>query len=234
MAMIFNMLISILLYISGAIFFIIGGILLILSGIISRKLLFKCIPFFCHLFMFSMGVRIKIKGEFPKNGPFVIMSNHGSFIDPFVVPPALSGEYTAIVAAKNYKIPLFASLLKSLKAVPVQRSNKEAAMASIKFAEKVIHSDGCHMVILPEGTRTLDGKLLPFKKGGFHMALNTQTPILLVVHRGTYLYKPKNRWTLSPRTIEVVIGPIIEVEGYDKNNINELLDKTWNGMNKLL
>ena len=77
--------------------------------------------------------------------------------------------------------------------MPVQRGNKEAARDSIKFAEKVIHEDGCHMVILPEGTRTLDGKLQSFKKGGFHMALNTNTPILLVVHRGAHLYKPKNR-----------------------------------------
>ena len=211
---IINILISLLLYTSGCIVFILGGLLLVITGIISRTLMFKYIPIFCHLFMLSMGVRIKQKGVFPKGGPFVIMSNHASFIDPFIVPPSLRGEYTAIVAAKNFKIPLFSNLLKALKAVPVQRGNKEAAMASIKFAEKVIHEDGCHMVILPEGTRTLDGKLLPFKKGGFHMALNTKTPILLIVHRGGYFYKPKNRWTLSPRIVEVEIGPIIDIKGY--------------------
>ena len=108
--------------------------------------------------MFSMGVIIRKKGKFPDGGPFIIMSNHGSFIDTFVVPPSIKGEYTAIVAAKNFKLPLFSSLLRSLKAVPVKRGNKESAMRSIKFAEKVIHSDGCNMVILPEGTRTLDGK----------------------------------------------------------------------------
>ena len=229
-----RIIISLFLYMTGCITFIFGGILLLISGIISRKLMFKVIPIYCHLFMFSMGVRIKQKGEFPDGGPFVIMSNHGSFIDPFIVPPSLRGEYTAIVAAKNYKIPLFSSLLRALKAVPVQRGNKEAARDSIKFAEKVIHEDGCHMVILPEGTRTLDGKLQPFKKGGFHMALNTNTPILLVVHRGAHLYKPKNRFTLSPRTIEVEIGPVIDIAGYDKNNLDELIQKTWDEMNQLI
>jgi len=229
------MLISIILYISGFIGFIVGGLILLITAMISQKLMFQYIYYFCHIVMFCMGVRINIKGEFPnKQGPFVIMSNHGSFIDVFVVPPSIQGKFTAIVAAKNLKIPLFGSLLKKIKAVPIIRDNKEAAMQSIKLAEKVIHEDKYHMVILPEGTRTLDGKLQKFKKGGFHMAINTGAPILLIAHRDTYLYKPKNRWILSPRTIDVVIGPIIETDGYDSNNIRELVDKTWNEMNNLL
>ena len=195
--------------------------------------MFLYIPTFCHALMFSMGVHIKKRGAFPKGGPFIIMSNHGSFIDTFVVPPSIKGEYTAIVADKNFKIPLFASLLKRLKAVSVQRGNKESALQSIKVAEHVIHTDKCSMVILPEGTRTLDGKLQKFKKGGFYMALNTKTPILIIVHRNTHLYKPKNRWTLSPRSIEVVIGPVIDIEGYTIDNMDELINKTWNEMNNL-
>ena len=229
-----RILISLFLYLSGLIVFIIGSILLLLAAMKSRKLMFKYIPIFCHTFMLSMGVIIRKKGTFPTGGPFIIMSNHGSFIDSFVVPPSLKGEYTAVVATKNWKIPLFANILNSLKAVPVQRGDKESAIKSIKFAEKVIHSDGCHMVILPEGTRTLDGKLQQFKKGGFHMALNTKTPILLIAHRNTHLYKPKNRWTLSPRVIDVIIGPVINTDEYNMDNINSLIDKAWNEMNKLI
>ncbi len=230
-----NMLTSIILYVFGFIGFMVGGLILLIIAMISRKLMFQYIYYFCHTLMFCMGVKINIKGKFPnKKGQFVIMSNHGSFIDVFVVPPSIQGKFTAISAAKNFKIPLFGSLLKKIKAVPIIRENKEAAMQSIKLAEKVIHKDKYHMVILPEGTRTLDGKLQKFKKGGFHMAINTQTPILLIVHRGTYLYKPKNRWRLSPRTIDVIIGPTIETDGYDANNIHELIDKTWNEMNNLL
>ena len=229
------MLISIILYIFGFIGFVIGGLIFLITAIISQKLMFQYINYFCHILMFCMGVRINIKGEFPNTqGQFVIMSNHASFIDVFVVPPSIQGKFTAIVADKNFKIPLFGSLLKKIKAVPVIRGNKEAAIQSIKLAEKVIHKDKYHMVILPEGTRTLDGKLQKFKKGGFHMAINTQTPILLIVHRETHLYKPKNRWILSPRTIDVVIGPIIKTDGYDANNIHKLIDKTWNEMNHLL
>ena len=174
--------------------------------------MFHYIPKFCYGFMFSMGVRIKQKGKFPDGGPFVIMSNHGSFIDPFIIPPSLQGEYTAIVAAKNYKIPLFSNLLRALKAVPVQRGNKQSARESIQFAEKVIHEDGYHMVILPEGTRTLDGKLQPFKKGGFHMAINTKTSILPIAVKGLFQIKPKNRWSISPQQATMIIGNPITVD----------------------
>ena len=232
--MVINKFQSLILYLLGCIVFVIGGFILLIISLFSIKLMYQYIYYFCHFLMFCMGVKINIKGKFPKDGTFVIMSNHGSFIDVFVIPPALRGRFTAIIASSNLKIPLFGLLLKKIKAVPIIRENKEAAIKSIKFAEEVIHKHKYHMVILPEGTRTLDGKLQPFKKGWFHMAINTKTSILLVAHRETYLYKPKNRWWLSPRTIDVVIGPVINTENYNKKNIQELIDKTWNEMNNLI
>lgn len=229
-----KIIISIILYLLGFVAFLIGGIILLIISMFSIKLMYKYIYYFCHVLMFMMGVRINIKGEFPNKGTFVIMSNHGSFIDVFVLPPSLRGKFTAVVEASNLKIPLFGSLLKKIKAVPIIRENKESAMKSIKFAEEVIHKHKYHMVILPEGTRTLNGDLQKFKKGGFHMAINTQTPILVVAMRNTYLYKPKNRWTLSPRTIDVIIGSVINIEGYNSNNIQDLVDKTRNEMKKIL
>tara|TARA_B100001250_G_C19789638_1_gene785831 strand:- start:1225 stop:1929 length:705 start_codon:yes stop_codon:yes gene_type:complete len=234
MAKIINIIISPILYLQGAIVFVIGGIICLLLAIISRSLMFKYVPIFCHVMLFSMGVIIRKRGKFPEGGPFIIMSNHASFIDVFTVPPAIKGEYTAVVAAKNLKIPLFSTMLKTIKAVPVQRKNKEAARKSIQLAEQVIHDDQCSMVILPEGTRTIDGKLQPFKKGGFHMAINTKTSILLIAHRNAHLYKPKNRWTLSPRIIDVTIGPVINTENYNAENLNELIEKTWKEMNNLI
>ena len=225
---------SILLYFLGFIVFAVGGFMLLLIILLSPKIMYNYIYYFCHVLMFVMGVKINIKGSFPEKGEFVIMSNHGSFIDVFVLPPSIKGKFTAIVAANNFKIPLFGTLLKKMKAIPIIRENKEAARKSIQRAEKRIHIDKYHMVILPEGTRTLDGKLQPFKKGGFHMAINTKTPILLIAHRDTFLYKPKNKWLLSPRTIDVIIGPIIDIENYNSNNINELVNKTRTEMKKIL
>ena len=102
-----NAIISLILYLFGFIVFIIGGIILLIISMVSIKLMYKYIYYFCHVLMFMMGVKINIQGKFPDKGTFVIMSNHGSFIDVFVLPPSLRGKFTAIVAASNLKIPLF-------------------------------------------------------------------------------------------------------------------------------
>ena len=73
---------------------------------------------------------------------------------------------------------------------------------------------------MPEGARTLDGRLLPFKKGGFHMALNTKTPILPIGISGAFAAKPRNRWWIRPGNVIIKIGQPVEVEKFNKNNID--------------
>ena len=171
-----------------------------------------------------MGVIVRTHGTFPKGGPFVLMFNHGSFIDPFVYPLSIQGIFTAIVAAKNWKIPLFGLMLNKFRAIPIHRKNSKKAIESIRFAERVIKNEGYHMAILPEGTRTLDGKLKPLKKGGFHMAINTKTPILPIGAILPFNYKPKNRWYIKPSIIDVYIGKPTDVNQYDELGIHGLMD----------
>ena len=90
------------------------------------------------------------------------------------------------------------------------------------------------MAILPEGTRTLDGNLKPFKKGGFHMAINTGTPILPIGAVLPYKYKPKNRWYLSPRIIDVYIGNATDIREYNELGVNGLLTKVENQIRALI
>ena len=90
------------------------------------------------------------------------------------------------------------------------------------------------MAILPEGTRTLDGKLKPFKKGGFHMAINTKTPILPIGAVLPYKYKPKNRWILRPSIIDIYIDEPIDVNTYDDLGINGLLSLVTDKIKKLI
>ena len=79
-----------------------------------------------------------------------------------------------------------------------------------------------NIVILPEGTRTLDGKLQKFKKGGFHMAKNTKINILPLVSVGSFEYKPKNRFTLRPRLVTIHIGKPINISDKSIENLMEI------------
>ena len=228
----FRYLISIFFYLLACITFIITGIPFVILSLLHINIMYALIPCFCRILLLSLGVIIKIDGSFPRGGPFVIMFNHCSFIDPFVYGSIIEGKFTGVVAAKNFKIPLFGLILKNIKAIPIHRNNRKKAIESIKYAEKVIKQGHFHMAILPEGTRTTDGKLQKFKKGGFHMAINTHTPILPIVAIGAFEYKPKTRFTIKPGIVKLKIGEPIQVNG-GNSDINELMQLTESKFHEL-
>ena len=227
-------LISILIYITAFFTFIILGSIFIILAILPNAIIFTYIPFFCRILLLSLGVIVRVHGEFPKNGPYILMFNHGSFIDPFVCATAIKGKFSGVVAVENYKIPIFGLMLKKFKTIPIHRGNKKKALESIKYAENIIKNDGYHMAILPEGTRTLDGNLKPFKKGGFHMAINTNTPILPIGAVLPFNYKPKNRWLISPCIINIYIGEETNIKEYNDLGVKGLLVKVENQIRTLI
>jgi len=231
---IFRSLVSIFFYITAFITFVVLGTIFIIIGFLPSAVMFAYIPFFCRALLLSLGVVLKVHGEFPKNGPYILMFNHGSFIDPFVYAAMVKGKFTAVIAAENYKIPIFSSMLRKFRAIPIHRKNHKKAMESIKYAERIIKDEGYHMAILPEGTRTLDGKLKKLKKGGFHMAINTNTPILPIGAVLPFKYKPKNRWYVHPCIIDVYIGEETKIGEYEDLGISGLLIKVENQLRTLI
>ena len=148
-------------------FLIIGPVLLVIIFIYPRLLYWLVVPF-CKLMIFMFGCRIKVYGKFPQNECFVIMANHASFLDVFAIPAVLKGKFSAVAASMNFKIPVYSLFLKKMRTIPINRSNKEEAIASINKAQEVL-KEGYHIVVLPEGTRTTSGALGKLKKGGFRI-----------------------------------------------------------------
>ena len=218
---------SIFLYLVGFIYFIIFGLFVIIFSLIfGHQNLFPLLPSLTKIQLFLLGSIVRVKNKIPKEGQYIIMMNHTSFADVFYPIQVARGKYTAILASWNFKIPIWSRMLKSFKAIPVYRRNRNKAIESIKRAEHIIKSLGYHVVIFPEGTRTINGKLQSFKKGGFHMAINTKTPIVPVVVKGGFKFKPKNRWYIKPTIIEIEVCDTINVNEYNKENLNDLIDKT--------
>jgi len=93
--------------------------------------------------------------------------------------------------------------MKLAELVPVDRGDREAAIESIHAATAVLRN-GLHMVIYPEGTRSGDGRLRPFKKGPFHLAMDSGVPVVPVTLLGTYESWPKDRYAVRPGTATVV------------------------------
>ena len=225
-------LISIVLYVIAIPVFLVSSFFLIIISFMSLPLFFKVDKLFCRLILLSFGAVPKINGSFPKKGTYIIMMNHSSFLDVFLFPLISVGPYSGVTAKENFNYPIFSYLIKRINAIPIDRKNTKEAIKSIQKAQDVIKG-GTHIGILPEGSRTITGKMIPLKKGGFHMAMNTCAPIIPVGIQGAFRCKPKNRWWIRPGFIVLNIGNPIKHEEYKNWGVDGILNETNNKLLQL-
>jgi 1-acyl-sn-glycerol-3-phosphate acyltransferase len=140
---------------------------------------------------------------------YIFMANHVSNADPPLLVPALPRRTSVLVKKELFRVPLLGRAMRMARLVAIDRANKEAAIASVRRAGEVLHS-GLDMTVFPEGTRSRDGRLLPFKKGPFYMAIETGVPIVPVTILGTLEILPKGRFTIRPGTATFVFHPAVE------------------------
>jgi 1-acyl-sn-glycerol-3-phosphate acyltransferase len=141
------------------------------------------------------------------------MSNHVSNLDPPVLIPLLPGRTSVLVKKELFRVPLLGQAMRMAQLVAVDRSNREAAIRSVREAAEVLKS-GLHMTVFPEGTRSRDGRLLPFKKGPFYMAADSGVPIVPVTIMGTYAMWPKGRFAIRPGQATVVFHRPIDPRAF--------------------
>ena len=229
---IFKILYTFFITIIGSIIMFIGGLLTLIISFIFPEKTYPMIKIFSKTFVIILGVRVKIEGKFPDDGPYIIMANHTSMIDPFLWGTFMKGKFTGIVANKNMKYPIYGWILKRMKAVAIDRNNRTESIQRIKNAENVLNQ-GYHIGIHPEGTRSLTGKMSPLKKGGFYMAKNTDTSILPVGFEGAFNFKPKNRFTIRPTKVTIRIGDPILNTLFETMTIDDLINITTEKLKKL-
>jgi 1-acyl-sn-glycerol-3-phosphate acyltransferase len=141
------------------------------------------------------GVRLEIVGRdrLDPHQTYIFMSNHVSDLDPPVLIPAVPRRTSVLVKKELFRIPILGYAMRVAKLVAVDRSNRDAAVASVRDAAAVIRS-GLNMTIFAEGTRSTDGRLLPFKKGPFYLAMESGCPVVPVTILGTYEILPKGKF----------------------------------------
>jgi 1-acyl-sn-glycerol-3-phosphate acyltransferase len=156
------------------------------------------------------GAKIEIRGrENIKAGQnYIFMSNHVSNMDPPIVIPLIPGRSSVLVKKELFRIPLLGTAMKLARLVPVDRINRESAIASIREASSVMHS-GLHMTVFPEGTRSSDGRMHAMKKGPFYLAEESGMPVVPVTVAGTYEMWPKHRFQMSPGPVTLTFHPPI-------------------------
>lgn len=157
------------------------------------------------------GVRMEATGRdrLDPGKAYIYMSNHVSNLDPPVIVKLLPHRVAFMAKAELFKIPILSRAMRLASFVPVERKNREAAINSVHEAAKVVQG-GMSMLVYPEGTRSRDGRLLPFKKGPFHMALESGASVVPITMVGTHEAWPKGKFAIHPRTVTAVFHEPID------------------------
>ena len=161
------------------------------------------------------GVRTRIVGaeHLDPKQPYIFMSNHVSNIDPPIIVPLLGRRMSILAKKELFDIPVLGTALKLANLVPVDRRNRDAAIDSVHRAVEVLKS-GLSILVYPEGTRTQDGKLRQFKKGPFHMAMESGVPVVPLTIVGAYEIWPKGEFAIHPATATLVVHKPIDPKDF--------------------
>jgi 1-acyl-sn-glycerol-3-phosphate acyltransferase len=179
------------------------------------------------------GARIKLVGldKIDPAGTYIFMSNHVSNIDPPILVPLIPGRTSVLAKKEIWRIPILNKALDLAEIVPVERSNRDAAIQSIRRASEVMKHH-INMTIFPEGTRSPDGRLMPFKKGPFHLAAETGFPIVPVTMLGTYEMMPKGSSIVKSGTATLVFHAPVDPKQFASRD--ELVEAVRAAINSAL
>lgn len=166
------------------------------------------------LWVGRVKVRVRGRERFPVGTAAIVVSNHISNLDPPVLLPLVPGQTSVFLKAELMKIPVLGFVMRMGKFVPVARAkSREEARSSVDAATKVL-AGGYNIFIFPEGTRSPDGHMLPFRKGAFYLAVQAKAPIAPMIVRGTSAMMPKGTLKAKPGSAEVeFLEPIWPAEG---------------------
>lgn len=184
-----------------------------------------------RLILWVCGINVRVKGKENMHTqlPRIYMTNHQSYFDIFALLAHVPVDFKFIMKQELMRIPLLGFTMRKAGYIGIEREDPRKAVQSIKEAAEKIRN-GASVVIFPEGTRSIDGRLQPFRRGGFNLALKSGCDIVPVAISNSYRIVPKGSLKINKGSFDIHIGRPISVKGYDRRNISQLMDQVKNAV----
>ena len=181
--------------------------------------------------LLAAGIKPEISGleNIEPEESYILIANHQSHMDIPVLTCVLPVPLRIIAKKELFKIPFLGWGMKGVGMLSIDRSNRKKSIDTLKEAEEIIKTHVLSILAFPEGTRSDDGKIHPFKKGPFILAINTGLPLLPVSVSGTRKITPKGKISIHPGRVKVIIHPPVSTDNLtlgDRHKLVEDFQKT--------
>lgn len=175
-----------------------------------------------------LGIAVELHGaeHLATAGPGILLFNHQSVLDLLVVSSIWPDNAVVLYKKEFHRVPVLGRMLRALGMLPIDRSNRQQAVATMAEAARTIREQGMKVGIAPEGTRSKSDGLLPFKRGPFHLALKTGAPMIPIVLRGVRQVLPPGSMVSRGGTIRVDVLPPIETSDWTQDALERHIAET--------
>jgi len=174
-----------------------------------------------------LGIKVEVSGRegVDRRAPHIYMSNHLSFLDGPLLFGLIPQRVRVILKKEVFRIPVIGQGMRYVGFLPVDRKRVHGGKKTIDRAATLMQERGYSYLIFPEGTRSRDGRMQAFKRGGFFLALASGASIVPITISGTYELMPRGTLFAKKGRIKVAFHPAVPVDGYSQENIELLIDR---------
>jgi 1-acyl-sn-glycerol-3-phosphate acyltransferase len=215
-------------FVAGTLLLVVGAPSVLFLWIINQRLwLYPLALWGAKTWLKLCGAKVAVRGleNLAPDRQYVFVSNHRSYLDTAALF-YYAGKRIGLVAKKELlKAPVLGQGMGFVNIIAIDRSNAERARQSMEKAREVMNN-GYSFGVFAEGTRAMPGELLPFKKGAFHLAMQTDAPIIPVAIKNTDRMMGKKTGVMYGGTIEIVLLPAIETHDVSEDGLMDLLNRT--------
>ena len=214
-----------------SILFCLWGIAISIKDPKGRRVHAYCAVPWSKSILWVCGVKVRVLGleNLDADVPRIYMVNHQSYFDIFALLANLPVQFKFVLKEELMKIPFLGSAMRKARYVGIERDDPRKAVKSMNEAADRFR-EGASILIFPEGTRSEDGQLQPFKPGGFHLALKIKGDIVPVSIVGTHRIVPKGSLRIQKGKATMVIGKPILIKEYSKKTMESLIERVHEAM----